>query len=347
LDGIYDFRKARPGHSFEVHVETETGDPVYFRYDVSLVEVYEVKKKNNRLQGKKKHIPTQIKTRRFGGTIASSLYKALVEMDAHPSLSGRIVDVFSFDVKFFKAQQPGDTFRVVVEEESLDGVFLGYGPVIALEYNGIKSGKKQLFRFQAGEDTPTYYNKKGISVPKSVIVIPLHYTRMSSPFGMRYHPVLKRRIMHTGVDFAASRGTPIWACKAGTITYAGRKGTNGNLVIINHKDNLISYYAHLQRFASVSKSGRTVRERQVIGYVGSTGRSTGPHLHFGVKKNGRFIDPLKYKVRPGKPVPAKYRSKLKEVIAKQQRLLGNTKILPPAAPLSATKEDEVLGLEEL
>ncbi|MCP4676075.1 MAG: M23 family metallopeptidase [Deltaproteobacteria bacterium] len=347
LDGIFDFRKARPGQSFEVHVDSDTKKPTYFRYDVSITEAYEVKRKRDGLVGARKHIPTQKRERRFGGTIASSLFKALSEQDAHPTLAGKIVEVLAHEVDFYKAQRPGDTFRVIVEEESLDGTFIAYGPVLALEYNGTKSGKKRFFRFKAGRDDPTYFDEKGISVPRSVISIPLHYTRITSPFGRRYHPILKRRKLHNGVDFSAPRGTHVWACQAGKVTISSRKGANGNLVAINHEEGLTSFYAHLQGFAPGIKPGVKVRERRTIGYVGSTGRSTGPHLHFGLKRNGRFIDPLKYKVRPGRPAPPRYRSKLKAIIAERGRLLDKTRIRPPAAPLSeAPKDEEVLGLED-
>ncbi|MCP4601138.1 MAG: M23 family metallopeptidase [Proteobacteria bacterium] len=348
LDGIYDFRKARPSQSFEVHIDADTQELIYFQYDVSITEIYEVKQKGGRLVGRRKRILTQKKARRYGGTIASSLYKALSEMDAHPSLSGRIVEVLAHEVDFYKAQRPGDTFRVLVEEESLDGTFIGYGPVEALEYIGVKSGKKRFFRFSTGNQNTTYYNEKGISVPQSVISIPLHYARISSLFGRRYHPILKRRRLHNGVDFAAPHGTHVWACQAGRVTCAARKGANGNLVIINHEDNLKSFYAHLQRFAAHIKSGVEVRERQVIGYVGSSGRSTGPHLHFGLKKDGRFVDPLKYKVRPGRRVAPRYRARLKAVIAEKGRQLDQTRILSPTSPLSKEQDtDEVLGLEDL
>ena len=183
-----------------------------------------------------------------------------------------------------------------------------------------------------------------------MISIPLHYTRLSSPFGRRYHPILKRRIFHNGVDFAAPRGTPIWACQEGKIITAGRVGANGNLVVIEHANGLRSMYAHMQRFASGIRPGVQVRERQVIGYVGSTGRSTGPHLHFGLKKSGRFIDPLKYKVQPGRPVASKYRSQLKALMKRQGSALDDIPIRPPSEPIKDTSEKEsedVLGIEEL
>ncbi len=346
LDGIYDFRKARPGQSFDLSVGVDK-EPTYFAYHVSRTEVYEVKRRGGDLKGRKKNIPTQKKLEQYGGTIASSLYKTISELEAHPALAGKIVDVLANEVDFYKEQRPGDTFRVVVESESLDGEFLHYGPVLALEYNGVKSGKKRFFYFD-GDGRRAYYNVKGISQPRSVISIPLHYTRLSSRFGTRYHPILKRKRLHNGVDFAASAGTPVWACREGTVTTAAQKGANGLLVVIKHDDDLQSIYAHLQRFQRGIKSGVTVRERQVIGYVGSTGRSTGPHLHFGLKKGSRFIDPLKYKVQPGRPPAPKHRGKLKALITRMGGLLDRTRIAPPSEPLADAPDhdDDVLGLEE-
>lgn len=347
LSGIFDFKTARPGQSFELHVDPATDEPSYFRYDVSLTEVYEVKRQGQEMVGSRKHIPTVKKAVRYGGTISSSLYKAIGELGAHPSLPGRIVDVLTNQVDFFKAQRPGDTFRVITEEERLDDTFISYGPLLALEYNGVKSGKKRLFLFEK-DGEPTYFDEKGVSVPKTMLSTPLHYTRISSQFGKRYHPILKRSQFHSGVDYAAPQGAPIWACKSGTVTFAATKGANGKLVIVDHGENLKSYYAHLSRFAPGIKSGVKVRRRQVIGYVGSTGRSTGPHLHFGVKLRGQFIDPLKYKVLPGKPVAPKYRQELRSLIAKRSRELDNTPVKPPASPIQHAPEvEEVLGIEDL
>jgi murein DD-endopeptidase MepM/ murein hydrolase activator NlpD len=347
LDGVFDFRRSRPGDAFELDID-DAGNPRYFAYYRSLTEIYEVKRKGDALKGWKKIIPTTMTEKRFGGTIASSLYKGLADIGAHPSLAGKVADILSNEVDFFREQRPGDTFRVIVEEETLNGDFLGYGPVLALEYSGVKSGKKRFVRFETKERNVEYFSDEGISQPRSVISIPLHYTRISSRFGMRYHPVLKRKRLHNGVDFAASRGTPVWACSEGEITIAGMKGANGNLVGIDHGDGLHSYYAHLSRFAKGIRSGVRVRQKQVIGYVGNTGRSTGAHLHFGLKKNGKFIDPLKYKVRPGRPIEAKYRKKLKTIIREMKRRLDATRIIPPAEPLAEVPEnnDEVLGLED-
>lgn len=348
LQGIFDFRRAQPGQTFEVRFDPATKEPTYFRYDASLVEVYEVRRTAEGYAGRQRKIPTQKVRRAFGGTIASSLYKSLTGLGAHPSLTGRIVDVLSTQVNFYKEQRPGDTFRVLVDEERLKDDFLGYGPVLALEYNGVKAGRKRFFRFQAESDDPTYFDEKGVSVPRSALRIPLHYTRISSPFGMRWHPVLKRRQFHNGVDFAAPTGTPIWACAAGKVVTAETRGANGRLVSIDHEEGLISHYAHLSRFAGGIKRGVAVRQGQIIGYVGSTGRSTGPHLHYGLKKNGKFLDPLTYKVRPGKPVPPRQRAELSQLIARLVAELDATRIRPADGPLEKVPEagQEVLSLED-
>jgi murein DD-endopeptidase MepM/ murein hydrolase activator NlpD len=348
LTGLFDFRHAQPGQKFEVRLASGTRTPVSFRYEESLTEVYIVTRDGEGYRARKAHIPTQKRALLLGGTIARSLASTLSDLEAHPALVGRIADVLSTQVNFFKEQRPGDTFRVMVEEESLDGEFLGYGPVLALEYRGVRSGVKRFFRYEPGDENPTYFDERGVSVPTSAILVPLHYTRMSSPFGYRFHPVLKQRKLHNGTDFAAPSGTPVWACAAGTVIIAGAKGANGNLVGLDHGDGLSSYYAHLSRFASGIKSGREVRQRQIIGYVGNTGRSTGPHLHWGLKKNGKFIDPLKYKIRPGKPVAPRYRNDLMSIIAERGRKLDQTRIQPAKGPLEQVPEagSEVLGMEE-
>jgi murein DD-endopeptidase MepM/ murein hydrolase activator NlpD len=347
LQGLFDFRRAQPGQTFEVRLDPATREPTYFRYDASLVEVYEVRREGAGFVGRQKRIPTQKVRRSFGGTIASSLYKTLAGLGAQPSLTGRVVDVLSTQVDFYKEQRPGDTFRLLVDEERLGEHFLGYGPVLALEYVGVKAGRRRFFRFQAADDDPTYFDEKGISVPRSALRIPLHYTRISSPFGMRWHPVLKRKQFHNGVDFAAPTGTTIWACAAGTVVVADTRGANGRLVSIDHEEGLVSHYAHLSRFAAGIKAGVAVKQGQVVGYVGSTGRSTGPHLHYGLKKNGKFLDPLTYKVRPGRPVAPRQRAELDQLIKRLAAELDATRIRPADGPLEQVPEagQEVLSLE--
>ncbi|MCU0664474.1 MAG: M23 family metallopeptidase [Myxococcota bacterium] len=343
LDGVFDFRKARPGESFSVRIDPQTKEPQYFRYEVSVVEIYEVERQGNALVGRRKNIPTRKTLRRFGGTISSSLYKALSNQNAGPSLTAKVVEVLSNRVDFYVAQRPGDTFRLLVEEESLADTLLGYGPVLALEYSGVKSGKKRFFRYESSEEA-TYYDEKGISLPRSVLAIPVSYSRISSTFGMRFHPILRHKKFHNGVDFAAPPGTPVWAAADGTVRIAGNYGANGNLVVLDHGEGLSSCYAHLLRFAAGIKTGAKVKRKQAIGQVGNTGRSTGPHLHYGLKQNGRFIDPLKYKIRPGTPPIGKDKTTVAELMRRWNAALDAMPIRPPSEPLIAQDdEDRVMG----
>ncbi len=161
-----------------------------------------------------------------------------------------------------------------------------------------------------------------------MLKIPLKYSRVSSKFDKnRFHPVLHRHKAHLGVDFAAPTGTPIWAAADGTITFIGRNRAAGNMVVLDHGNGMVSVYMHLHRFRRGLDKGDEVRQRQVIGYVGSTGRSTGPHLHFGVKVNGVYVDPMKLEPRRADPVPARERSVYKKISSAFAQAL--TQLPPP------------------
>jgi murein DD-endopeptidase MepM/ murein hydrolase activator NlpD len=167
---------------------------------------------------------------------------------------------------------------------------------------------------------------------------------------MRFHPILKRRILHSGVDMVAPTGTPVRATLDGKVTFKGRRGGYGNLVILDHDGGLKSYYAHLSRFARHLRKGKKVRQKQVIAYVGSTGRSTGPHLHFGLKKGGKFVDPLAFRVRPGRPVPARYRTALRRISRERRRRMRRLVVWPlDDLPAHVPKKEilDLTGADEL
>ncbi|MBN2803022.1 MAG: peptidoglycan DD-metalloendopeptidase family protein [Deltaproteobacteria bacterium] len=340
LDGIFDFRRARPGQTFSVHFNNASDRVDTFTYEVSPTEIYKVTRSSDTFTGKKLNIITDKTNRVFSGTITTSLFGTMQDLGAKPALAAKVADILSKQVNFLKEQRPGDTFKVIVEEESLDGEFQNYGPVLALEYNGIKAGKKRLYYFEDNKSTPTYYDDNLVSLPHSALTIPLYYSHLSSPFGWRIHPILKTKKLHNGTDFSAPTGTPVWSCTEGTIIFAEQKGPNGNLVGIDHGNGLSSYYAHLHRIEKGIKKGVKVRRKQVIGYVGSTGRSTGPHLHWGIKLNGKFVDPLKFKIIPGQKISAKNRTALKSTIDKWNALLDKTKVTPPKGEIDKVSESD-------
>jgi murein DD-endopeptidase MepM/ murein hydrolase activator NlpD len=217
---------------------------------------------------------------------------------------------FGSNINFQDQIRDGDTIRLIAEEEHLNGDFLRYKAIAAMEYNGEEVGRLRAFYFKTPDARGKYFNERGESLQRTQLQSPCTYRRISSPFDLnRLHPILKRRVPHRGVDFAASRGTPVWAVADGAVTFAARKGANGNLVIIRHSGGLESIYAHLQKFARGIKRGLEVSQGDVIGNVGSTGRSTGPHLHFGLRKNGTFIDPVTYRTGPGRSISPQHKAK--------------------------------------
>ncbi|MEM6903286.1 MAG: peptidoglycan DD-metalloendopeptidase family protein, partial [Pseudomonadota bacterium] len=210
-----------------------------------------------------------------------------------------VIRAFSYDIDFQRDLQPGDRFIVQYEQKMYDdGSVTGAGN---LRYAALINGDRRLevFRHQAPDGSVEYYNSDGQSVRKALLRTPVEGARISSRYGMRRHPILGYSKMHRGVDFAAPRGTPIYAAGDGVIERAGRYGTYGKYVRVRHRGSLATAYAHMHRIAKGIKPGTRVRQGQIIGYVGSTGRSTGPHLHYEVLVNGSQVNPLSVEVSVG------------------------------------------------
>ena len=235
-----------------------------------------------------------------GGRISSSLGNALTAAGLRTSVAGVFIEALGNRFSFATSAREGDTWKIVLDEERVDGRFLDYGQIHAVEYVSRSAGTLRAFYYEVGDDGE-YYDENGRSTSGGVLRTPLRYDRISSPFDPeRMHPILRRVHPHNGVDYAASTGTPVWAAADGEITWAGPKGPNGNLVSIRHAGGLESHYAHLHQINRGIRPGVRVESRQQVGTVGTTGRSTGPHLHFGVKRNGNFVDPLPIINGPGR-----------------------------------------------
>lgn len=333
LDGIYDFRTARPGAAFTVKLDKSTGQLAGFRFEAGPLDVFEVvRAADDTFEGRRVDVPVELTEAEVGAEIRASLYRAMQRVGESPALVALITDVFAWDIDFYRNTHPGDRFRVIVEKVTKDGEFIRYGRILAAEYTG-QVGDFRTFWFVpegAAEADGHYYLADGQSAEKTFLATPLKFARVSSGFGLRKHPVLGYTKAHMGVDYAAPTGTPVWAMAAGTVTWAAWKGPNGKLVRIDHGNGLESAYAHLSRIPAGIKKGTRVRQKQVIGYVGTTGRSTGPHLHFAIKRSGRYIDPAKLKISRGKPVPAEHRAAFDEVVARRTARLADIRVV--AAP---------------
>lgn len=236
----------------------------------------------------------------ISGVITSSLYNAILESGGSPMLVNALADIYAWEIDFFGLQQ-GDCFKILYTTYEVDGTSAGFGNIAAASFTHY--GKETYaFRYDQGEG-PEYFDQEGNSLRKTFLKAPLTYSRISSRFSYsRLHPILKIRRPHLGVDYAAPRGTPVVAVGEGVITKASWGGGGGKTVKIKHNGNYQTAYLHLSRYGQGIKVGTSVSQGQVIGYVGSTGLSTGPHLDFRFYKNGRAVDPLKVDPPSANPI---------------------------------------------
>jgi murein DD-endopeptidase MepM/ murein hydrolase activator NlpD len=239
------------------------------------------------------------------GTIETSLYDAALQNGLPLPALMQMVTALSFDVDFQRDIHPGDRFQVLFERQVDDtGTVLRVGPV--LYANLVTQGKNlKIYRHTAADGEIDFFDEKGRSVRKSLMLTPINGARISSRYGMRRHPILGYSKMHKGLDFAAPSGTPIMAAGNGVVTHAGRKGNYGNAVVIRHSGGYTTLYAHMKGLARGIKTGVRVTQGQTIGYVGSTGRSTGPHLHYEVVLNGKHVNPGAINSTPGRVLAGK------------------------------------------
>lgn len=250
---------------------------------------------------------------RAGGVIQNSLFLSAAQAGIPTKTIIDLIRIFSYDVDFQREIQPGDSFEVYFERFSDDtGRILKEGSIYWATMT--LSGKEiSVYRFKTADDGFTdYYDAKGRSVKKTLMRTPIDGARLTSGFGKRKHPTLGYNKMHRGVDFGARSGTPIMAAGNGVVEVAGRNGGYGNYVRIRHSGSYKTAYAHMKKFAKGVRKGSRVKQGQIIGYVGSTGRSTGPHLHYEVHQGGKQINPLSVKLPAGRKLGGKMLSAFRE-----------------------------------
>tara|TARA_R110002095_G_scaffold93944_2_gene81814 strand:- start:2936 stop:4393 length:1458 start_codon:yes stop_codon:yes gene_type:complete len=246
------------------------------------------------------------KTVRAGGVIQSSLFLSAAQAGIPTKTIVDLIRIFSYDVDFQREIQPGDSFEVYFERfADEDGRVLKDGAILWASMT--LSGKEySVYRFRTSDDGFTdYYNAQGQSVKKTLMRTPIDGARLTSGFGKRKHPTLGYTKMHRGVDFGARSGTPIMAAGNGIVEMAARNGGYGNYVRIRHNNEYKTAYAHMKKFGKGIRKGSRVKQGQIIGYVGSTGRSTGPHLHYEVHRNSKQINPLSVKLPAGRKLGGK------------------------------------------
>jgi len=310
LKGTLDFRRIQPKESFTAVYDPRVDRVEAFMYKKNRSVSYHLRREGDAL------VPYTVEPESTTvvvpviGEVRSSLALAIQEVGETPALTEMVADVFAWDINFYSDSRKGDKFRLLVEKVISNGRTIKYGRLLAAEYQGYHTGPKYAFRYEMeqGKSKPTkidYYDETGNSLRRSFLKVPLSTVRITSVFGFRLHPILKKRKPHHGVDLGAPRGTPIMSVADGTVIRAGYRGACGKEIFIQHSMGYRTRYCHLSRIAV--KKGQRVTQKQFIGRVGSTGRSTGPHLHYELHYRGKPINPLKQKFNRGKPVPKKHK----------------------------------------
>jgi murein DD-endopeptidase MepM/ murein hydrolase activator NlpD len=293
-----DLKKLRPGahYSFRVNAKEEL---LQFIYEISPLESYTLKQKNNGYQIDRDRKYVESRKVRISGEISTTLFAAFPDDIKSPRLIHAFADIFSSRIDFNTETRFGDHFDLIVEEYYLAGNFIGYGPILAGKYEGPDGALLEAFKYNPGEDLDGYFDRDGNELGASFLRSPVSFGRVSSRFtSQRKHPVLGVVRPHLGVDLAAPLGTPVMAVADGKVVFMGTNGGFGKQIVIAHGNDYRTHYGHLSRFNKGLRVGSRVKQKRIIGYVGSTGLSTGPHLDYRVEDHGNFKNPFSIKYRP-------------------------------------------------
>ncbi len=295
LKPYVNFRKIRGG-VYRIILDVK-GDLQKFVFETGPTEIYEVEKKEEEYAVQKVNVPLDVSIVTVAGEIRSSLFEAMDAVGEQDQLVISFAEILASEIDFYKDVKEGDRFKVLVEKAYKGTEFIRYGILHAVEY---QRGEKTIRGIRYGND---YYDERGNSLRKAFLRSPLRFSRISSRFSRaRNHPILGGLRPHYGVDYAAPVGTPIWAVSDGTVQSCGWNGGFGKQVILRHGNGYVTCYGHLSAYGAEIRRGVRVKQKQVIGYVGSTGLSTGPHLDFRLTKDGKFRNPLRETFPAGTPL---------------------------------------------
>lgn len=283
---------------------------------------------------KKNPVEYERRTEHFGGAIRENLVESLGQDGHNLLLALQLSDIFAWDIDFTTDLRRGDTYKIVVEGLYRDGIFRKFGNILSAEFNN--DGKlHRAFRF-GSDGKEDYYDEDGTSLKKAFLKAPLNFRRISSGFSKgRYHPVLKIYRPHHGLDYAAPAGTPVSALGDGVVHFSGYRGQYGNLVVVRHANGWKTYYGHLRKIAKGVRRGAKVDQGQTIGYVGSTGLATGPHLHYELRVNNRPVNPKSVTMPAGRPIDKSHMPEFRQYCSQMEVRLASI----PSEPQALTADN--------
>ncbi|MCS6934292.1 MAG: peptidoglycan DD-metalloendopeptidase family protein [Chitinophagales bacterium] len=338
--GVFNFNQLRAGNTCTILCEKEDNRLVAKKliYEESKVS-YVIFNLHDSLYVYRGRYAVERHTRTAAGTIKSSLYETLENKGIPPALAIRMAEIFAWTIDFHKLRE-GDKFKVIYEEDIADGQSVGLGEIKGIIFN--HAGKEyQAYYYEKGDNSSgSFYDEEGNSMRKQFLKSPVKYSRITSRYAKRrFHPVTRQWKPHLGTDYAAPHGTPILATADGVVEEARYKAFNGKYVKIKHNGQYKTQYLHMSRIARNIRPGVRVKQGDVIGYVGSTGLATGPHVCYRFWKDGKQVDPLKEKLAFSEPLPAKHKNiylKQIEPLKKQLAELDWDSVIP-AYPLLQAK----------
>jgi murein DD-endopeptidase MepM/ murein hydrolase activator NlpD len=297
---VFKPRNLRVGHEFNLHFENEKLEHLTFKPSVEKTVFVDLKGEDFMAR----EVAAEFKYETIGvkAEIENSLYLDATRLGAPDRVVQQFANIYEYSVDFQRDIQPGDEFEMFFEvARNRKGEIIKSGNLLYTSFSP-REKKLDYWLYTDSKGHENFYDEKGKTAKRKLRATPINGARLSSRFGKRRHPILGYRKMHAGVDFAAPRGTPILAAGSGTVERANRYGGYGNYIRIRHTDGYKTAYAHLSKFARGVRKGKYVKQDQVIGYVGTTGRSTGPHLHYEVHLNGKKINPRRLSQLSGKPL---------------------------------------------
>jgi len=306
LENVFNPRKILPGDRVAVDCDS-CGGLVKFELERSPWEKYRVEKNGDGFHTYVDTIPLTYVLKASKGSVESTLWESMAARNVPAEAIVKFAEILSYDVDFITDVRAGQRYAIMYEEYYFNGELIDVGRVMAAHYWIADTNYGGIY-YMDPDSNKGYYNLAGKNTKKALLKTPLTYRRISSYFThSRFHPILKIYRPHLGVDYAAPTGTPVSASGAGKVVYCGWKGGYGNFIEIAHAGGIRTMYGHLSRFAKGIRKGVHVSQGQLIAYVGSTGLSTGPHLDYRVKVNGKYVNPLKYAFPDGPPVKKEYR----------------------------------------
>jgi murein DD-endopeptidase MepM/ murein hydrolase activator NlpD len=303
---VFNLNKIIAGRRIRIFVDAE-GSVRSLEYDMDDLRYLAVSREGAGFKAEARAFPFETRTEFIWGTVEDNVISAFARRNEKDLLALTMTDLFAWDIDFYTELRRGDAFRMVYEKRYLDGKFVGYGNILAAEF--VNRGRAfQAYRFTYRDTGKAdYFDRKAKSVRKEFLRSPIPYASVTSGFSFsRFHPILKVYTSHFGVDYGAREGTPVHATADGVVLSAGPNGPAGNMVHLRHKNSYETMYLHLSRIFVAA--GERVEGGKVLGLVGTTGESTGPHLDYRIKQGGNYVNPLSAKFAPVSPLRPEFRA---------------------------------------